>query len=256
MNLFGELLNFSDPISVLALFVELIGAAIALRAYQRGGAHPPSGREMIIVLSGVISLYVVFLGIRWSILFSPQNIYDRAIRGNLVLNDPLSTQDNNNWETNASFACVFEGSVYHAISSQPHDVTLCLAHATNFSNFAFQAQMMLLSGDAGGLAFCADERHFYRFTIHSNGFYELFVSENIQGESGKTLNQGRLSINAQQSNLLSVIVYDGHIYIYVNRQPVANVYDSTFSFGGIGVFSYDTMNPTDVAFRNAQVWEF
>ncbi len=238
-------------------FVKIAGPiAVIIALYEHHRNKGFSKNEKIV---GVIILivFIVLAGIEpWNNLYNPQSIYEYATSGSPSLNDPLSAQDTNNWEevTNGSFACLFIGRAYHASSSQPSTVALCLAHATNFSNFAFQVQMTITNGDAGGLVFRADENsHLYRFTVHANGLYELYVSQSSSGRS-QTLAYGHVDINPYQNNLLTVIARDTHIYLYVNRKFLVDANDSAFSFGEIGVFGYDTANPTDVAFRNAQAW--
>ncbi len=190
--------------------------------------------------------------------YSPQRIYSPATNGSLLFYDPLTAQDDKQWEekTDPGFTCEFKDGSYHAISVIQNDVSLCLAHASpSLDNFAFQVQMTILQGDAGGLTFNANgTSDFYRFTIHSNGFYELFIFQSSPSRKLQTLLAGNIFFNQSQPNLLGVRVYDGHIYLYVNGQNIAEGGEDTYEFGQIGVFGYSVDNPTDVAFNNAQMW--
>jgi hypothetical protein len=82
---------------------------------------------------------------------TPQDLYTLATSGNPVLNDPLTSPDTNNWDTltyDLVGSCGFIGGTYHAIMPQTGYVSLCLAQATNFHNFAFQIQMTFIKGAA------------------------------------------------------------------------------------------------------------
>ena len=52
-----------------------------------------------------------------------------------------------------------------------------------------------------------------------------------------------------------VIAQGATLDLYVNRQFVSTVTDTTFSHGTIGVGVLDDSHSTEVAFRNAQVWK-
>jgi hypothetical protein len=43
--------------------------------------------------------------------------------------------------------------------------------------------------------------------------------------------------------------------VYVNKQYLASVTDSTYSMGQIGVTAEDLTNSTEVVFSNAKVWK-
>jgi len=58
----------------------------------------------------------------------------------------------------------------------------------------------------------------------------------------------------KQPNQLAVIAYKGILYLYVNRQFITGVTNSTLSSGKIGVVALDFKNPTEAVFSNAQVW--
>jgi hypothetical protein len=45
------------------------------------------------------------------------------------------------------------------------------------------------------------------------------------------------------------------ISLFVNKQFIASISDTTYSSGGIGLIAEDQGNPTDVAFNDAQVWK-
>jgi hypothetical protein len=184
------------------------------------------------------------------------NLYNMATSREPAINDPLSSQDANNWDTykTTNYGCVFTGGAYHVYALQPV-VTQCFMHASNFSNFAFQAQMTIIRGDGVGLIFRATSvNSSYRFRIGIDGTYDLFITSKGINPIISTVHIPAINTGSNQPNVLAVIAIGSTIYLYVNRQPLGIVRDSTFSSGEIGLFAVNFSNPTDVAFSYAKVW--
>ena len=130
--------------------------------------------------------------------------------------------------------------------------------------------MTITQGDGGGLIFRSDaidqnnypfSTHSYLFSVGSNGHYSLSY-----GSIGCTcqnatklvpLKQGTnpaIQTGPNSSNLLTVIA-DGHtIFLYINKQYVTTVSDTNRNYGMIGVFAQKNNHDTEIAFRNAQIW--
>lgn len=191
-----------------------------------------------------------------------QNTYTSATSGAPILNDPLTQQDNNNWEIdskNGGGGCAFTGGAYHATMPQAGFFASCYAQSSNFSNFALQVQMNIVTGDRGGVIFRADSVNYklYLFRIAQDGSYNLFLYVDNNGSHARSLLQGNsplIHTGRNQNNTLTVIARDASIYFYVNQQYLASISDNTYSSGEIGVFGDDQSNPTDVAFTNLKVW--
>jgi serine/threonine protein kinase len=191
-----------------------------------------------------------------------QNVYVRATSGRPVLNDPLSMNDANNWSVNASNigSCAFLQGALHAIASHTYTLQPCIAQSGDFSNFAFQVQMTISKGDAGGLIFRANATNSdtpwrFDFGIDQSGSFGLLVIS--QGNSNILIQRPSSAIKAgvEQPNLLTVVAQGSNIYLYVNRQYAGSVSDGSIIAGKIGVFARENIDPTDVAFSNAQVWK-
>ena len=189
---------------------------------------------------------------------TPQGIYNRATSGSPVLDDPLSHNDDNNWDEShtATYSCTFSGGAYHASLNVANRVVICPAYATTFRNVAYQVQMTLIKGDRGGILFrfTGDKFSGYSFTLASDGTYALSL---LQGTSQRNVRSGSSSFiktGLKQSNLLTVVASGSDIYLYVNKQFVTSLSDTTFSSGQIGVQASEDSLPTEVVFRNAQVW--
>lgn len=248
--------NASLVVGYITVFITSLGVAIA---FAKLAHQTPANKKVIIA---IISVPTIILSIPAVVYFniwdSPDNIYTRSTSGSLTMTSSLSQQDAYNWQVNndSSSKCIFTGEAYQVTSLQRDHITYCFARGTFFTNFAFQAEMAIQSGDAGGLIFRANEApDLYGFTVHANGFYELYVSENSLTKSNQTLSSGNVSFNPSQYNLLTVIVHGSHIYLYMDTHFLTSVSDSTFDIGEIGVFAYDVTKPTEVAFSNAQVWK-
>jgi serine/threonine protein kinase len=187
----------------------------------------------------------------------PQDIYTAATSGSPVLYSSLTGQDVNSWDvTNASGGggCSFTGGSYHTTMPQSGYVALCLAHATNFSNFAFQVNMTILTGanqDGGGLIFRSNGNAFYRLRIGVTGTYDLVNQTNsLISTSNEAIKTG-----LNQTNVLTVVARNQQIYLYINKSYITTITDSASSSGQIGLFAVGWTTPTDVSFNNAEVWQ-
>jgi len=189
------------------------------------------------------------------------NIFTTITSSTTALNDPLSDNTGNNgWdETSASVdgQCVFTNSAYHAIEARLGYLQPCLAESSNFSNFAYQVQMIVDKGNQGGLLFRAtsSKGSFYFFRIGIDGSYALDLYKSAT--QATTLSQGfsaAITTGLTQSNQIAVIAIKDTFYFYANQQFVVAFSDSTLTSGTIGVAALDTRASTEIEFSNAQVW--
>lgn len=189
------------------------------------------------------------------------NILSQATSGTPVLNDPLSDNTSNNrWDVTsgtADSACVFINGTYHAIETRAGFFQPCFAEATNFSNFAYQVNMIIDKGKEDGIIFRADNasNSFYMFRINTSGSYALDLYQNSKLTS--TLTNGystAITTALKASNTLAVVAYKGTFYLFDNQQLLTSVTDNTLSSGKIGVAAINYTAPTEAEFSNAQVW--
>jgi len=189
-----------------------------------------------------------------------QAIYTNATSGRPVINDPLQRNDANHWTvgTFLNGSCAFTGGALRVSGKAS-----CLARATNFGNFAYQAQeTFMTSAGVGGLMFrvdIANQRASF-FEIRSNGCCTLAtIQVNSSGENSlHVLMQGcspAVNQGVNRSNLLTVVARSSTISLYINGQYIAQVSDSHARFGSIGVFSDSSSPSSAVAFHSAQVWQ-
>lgn len=190
-----------------------------------------------------------------------QSIYTRATSGNPALNESLSANTGSNWDIDQAQGgggCGFNGGSYRASIYSKGFYFSCFAQNTSFSNFAFQVQMNITRGDAGGLIFRGNSSasKFYAFQVGQDGSYDLFASQDRTHSSDLLLgNSPTIKKNTGQTNLVTIIARGGNISFYINKQYTGNVSDGTFKSGQIGFFALDHTNPTDVTFSNLRIWQ-
>lgn len=181
--------------------------------------------------------------------------------GTLTLNDLLVDNSKGyQWEqgTNSNNAtCQFTANGLDVIQPKQGYFHGCVAHATDFTNFAYEVQMTTLSGDYAGIMFCADTTRgtYYFFYIKPTGGYALRTLSNDQFRG--TLKSGSstaIHTGLNATNLIAVVVQNGNINLYVNRTLVDSVSDSSYTHGAIGVFTGNDVNSAETVFSNAKVW--
>ena len=194
--------------------------------------------------------------------------------GKLVLYDRLNQRAlwDNRTDSASGGACQFIDQAYHVSQSMQANPFLCTPSATrvpDFSNFAFEVQMEIIAGDCGGIAFRGNsangQYYFFRVCQNSlytfqNSQYTLLLYTGNTEDNAQILRENFLpTINTDlnQSNLIAVVANGRTLDLYVNRQRIASISDSTYSHGQIGLaaLSQSGENPTEVVYSNAKVWQ-
>lgn len=181
----------------------------------------------------------------------------------VLLNDPLSDNSKGmKWDetTNQTGGvCKFTGNAYHASESQAGYFNTCFANQSHFSDFTFQVDMTIISGDRGGLLFRADSANtkLYYLRLSQTGAYSLFLYVDSTGTNAKTLDHGTLTgfnTGVNQKNTVGVVARGSSISLYVNKQLVNTITDSTYSAGEIGLTAELLTNSTEVVYNNLMLW--
>ncbi len=173
---------------------------------------------------------------------------------NIKLNDPLTDNSRGyGWQTTSN--CSFTGGAYHNLDTTANTFLPCVALQTNFSNFTYQASMQILKGTIGGITFRGNDvkSQFYAFVLGTDGSYAFF----LYTHNGKpqTLKDGSVpQFNTNQANLVGVVARGNSLGLYVNKQEVTTLTDSTYSSGQVGTISYDVGQVGEAAYTNAEVW--
>lgn len=190
---------------------------------------------------------------------TPDEIYYKATSGIPVINDPLDNKQGSSWIQTIppQNICTFYGGAYHIlVPADKEGTAICLAYGSLFSNLAFQVQVTFFQGEAAGLIFRTGNgsQGSYFFQISRWGDYAF---GSFQGNDTTILASGHSHVINQGfylHNLLTAVAIGNHMYLYVNKQLVANVTNSNYSSGQIALFASSNTGSTDVAFNNAQVW--
>ena len=184
--------------------------------------------------------------------------------GTLALNDPLI---NNSlgyaWDisTGKQFNdCQFTSGGYEITNgTYAEEVSHgCAAEKTNFTNFVYQVQLMIVKGSCGGLVWRANSKanNFYEFHVCSNGIFEvydtftgIFSSPFLNGTSA-AVHKG-----LGQTNILAVVAIGSTMTVYINGHKIGSFTDTSNSHGQIGLESTELLGATTiVVFHNARVW--
>ena len=192
-----------------------------------------------------------------------QNPYTHT--GRLVLNDALDGTSNlNDWEqgTNDNGAgCIFTRGAYHVNQPKFGFFHGCIAYASNFSNFVYQVQMMIVQDGSGGLLFRTNlpSSQAYYFSINADSSYTFRVYAKQFKGNARTLTPALIASSAfhaglYQTNTLAVVANGATLDLYVNLQRIATFHDPTLSSGQIGVFAENDGSPAEVVYSNARVW--
>lgn len=194
-----------------------------------------------------------------------EDTYIQATGGRPALNDALSSQNGNNWDVvsnSGEGSCSFRDNAYHATAQRGDYLYACFAASPNFSNFAYQVQMTILQGDFGGIIFRANgaSSKYYYFRVGKDGVYDLSVSHNSNSTHDQLLKSGIapsiIMKRLNQPNVIAVLADGSNIYLYANQKLLAQVHDTTFQAGQIGVFGGNfESKAANVAFTNARVWK-
>lgn len=182
-------------------------------------------------------------------------------KGTLLLNDPLNAP--NHWKVHTTGAggglCSFKNGAYTAEQVLgPHREIRCSPDGLQASNFIFEVQMSLLQGDCGGLVFRSNglQHTGYTFSVCADGSTSLWLTlvgghrVKLFGSPSSALRQGYT-----QTNVLAVTANGNTLSLYINKQKVGSVIEDTFSQGSFALLAEDELHPTEVAFRDARIWQ-
>jgi hypothetical protein len=193
---------------------------------------------------------------------SPQSIYTQITSRSPSLADLLDGRHIGLWgdQRKGDTSCAFINGAYHIRISANDFFYYCLASSNDFSHFIFQVQVTIIKGFDAGIMFRSfnPQPIYYFFTFNYNGLYALGSSGDLQG-GGSVLAFGRSSaikIGLNQPNLLSIMVRNSNLDLFINKQLVKSWQAETQGSGAIGLIADNTMHAlTDTAFSNAQAWK-
>jgi len=180
----------------------------------------------------------------------------------LLLSDPLKDNSRGNqWEEdgNSNGSCSFSGGNYHASIALQNRFRACIALNFHAGNFTYEVQMQILKGDCGGLIFRRTGARFYYFRVCVDGSYAFIrYTSDANTALNVTLRSGThpaIHQGLNQANLLAVVASGSKLDLYVNRQLIASVQDTSYTEGEIGLVVKAKANATEAVFSNLMVWK-
>lgn len=198
-----------------------------------------------------------------SLSSSPEALFKQVTGRKPTLFDLLTNEETSTWPSltdNPDGQCTFAADGYHVTDTKQQTFHYCMSTGSYYSNFAFQVQVTILSGDGASLLFRGSEElnAFYRFRIDQYGNYSLLLSNDptvraepqpLREGSSHYINQG-----TGQMNVLTVIANGSNIFLYINSHFIVFERNSTLSVGEIGLSASDYSKSTEVLFYKAEVW--
>lgn len=190
-----------------------------------------------------------------------QAVLTQATGGTPTISESLAQNSNSNWAegTATDGSCLFTGGAYHINIHTVNVFLPCFAGNTGFSNFAAQVDMTIVKGNDGGLIFRADPNanHFYIFRVTSDGAYNLAKFVDNTGKNTQVLSDGLAPViktGSGKKNTLTIVARNSKLYLYINKQFLANVSDNAYTSGQLGLFAGDSKDATETSFQNLKVW--
>jgi hypothetical protein len=191
---------------------------------------------------------------------TPDQLYTRATSGTPVINDPLNSAATGiMFKSKTDPRCAYINGAYHIRPSLANGSTFCPSYGTFFTNLAFQVQMTIFAQGAGGPIFNTQPNGtsaiLYSFVIDPTGRYSLTLGKANGFTDLLSGTNTAIHTGLDQSNLLTVVAFDGQIYIYTNKQLLGHVTNHASTVGQPGLMAENpTSGTTDIAFTNMQVW--
>lgn len=196
-------------------------------------------------------------------------LYQQVTSKTPTLQDSLtgngSSLDNWSFYDYPSYGCALDSQGLRAhISASGRFVYCTSTIATTFKNVAFQIQMQIDHGDAGGLVFRVSSSadgstaSLYIFQITPAGAYSLYLNKDTKKALFSSLATGTTqAMNTQHgaANTLMLIA-EGQVFdLYVNQQFVIQLRDATLATGTVGMLADDRTNAADILYSNAKIWD-
>lgn len=205
---------------------------------------------------------------------SPQYLYASLARRTPFVDHQMSTNEQNYWveKTLGNITCAFKNGAYHVIvgafkQGDPNGGSVYAPcpyknPATyNSFNFAYQADLTILQGSAGGMLFRDNHPNndpskvSYFYTININGTASLSVftaghEEILWFGVSQAIKTG---LNA--ANEVLVIAYGNQISLFVNGQYLTSVnVIADPQGGGFGLLAFCMYQAADIAVSHVRFW--
>ena len=190
-----------------------------------------------------------------------QDSFDQLTATTPTVIYPMTNPNDKTWEKVSSpqGSCNYTNLGYHVKVNEKSGFISCFARTTNFSNFAYQAQMQMSKGDYCIFLFRGNlvKQVGYFFDLSSNGEYSLFATTGPNSQA-RTLVQGvTIPIAVGQAYQVAIVARGNKFDIYINGSYVNSARDgkaiSNSGAIGLGAGTINS-NTADVVYTEVQVW--
>lgn len=187
-------------------------------------------------------------------------LYRQVMSKHPTFVESLANPDTTTWTqwSQNSDCTVVKNDGLHVHSVDNEQFYYCEDFTSDYTDFAFQVRMQVLSGDKGGLVFRLDHslHGFYSFVVSPTGSYAAWiVKPGASSASGLVSGTTRAVYpRTNQADTLAVIAKGDIFDLYINQQFVTQFQDATFKHGRVGALADDEGNPTEVVYTNEQFW--
>lgn len=181
--------------------------------------------------------------------------------GSLAVYDPLTQSSGSLWQTTSQ--CKFMRQAYHVTTSRSENMNVCFDPQKQFKNFTYEVEMTILKGDCGGLLFrMQGSNKYYFFQVCQDRSYALLKNvDNNPADAhvfhGVSQNNSAIIPGFGKKNRIAVIAKGSSLYLYIQDHQVAEIDDSSYAEGYIGLVAYSRtkVSITEVSYQNARLWE-
>jgi hypothetical protein len=194
----------------------------------------------------------------------PQTLFNTITNPRPTMSYPLTISDTpstNDWQNGTSYpSCILTQVGYNIIASNQGQYVPCMLQNTTYQDFAFQVQMQISPGGAGGLIFRSDKQisTFYRFSVDEQGNYILLLCSQCSDQKNDNAQQTVTNHKFNASNhryTLTVIAKNKMIYLYIGKTLVYQGTDSISIAGEIGLYAASLNQSETAIFTAAKVWK-
>jgi len=179
--------------------------------------------------------------------------------GKFAFHDPLSKPYL--WGSyNYSFGtCQFSQGSYHASVTKAAMANLCFSPDIHGGNFTFEVAMKITQGDCGGIIFRSNEPNDYSFLVCRDGYYSFSVYKGLTNSTDLVSKSSpAIVVGLDQLNVIALVANGSLFDLYVNKQKVDSIHDTSYSDGQIALAAVNSPSAgttlTNVTYSNMKMW--
>jgi len=169
---------------------------------------------------------------------------------------PVSTSDTSSAGISVALAslttqaCPFVADSYALTATASAVAQMCVLKNIRESEKAFSIQMIIHTGDSGGILFSTLLHDItYRFCIGQDGHYAI-IFQDKQGDKSFSGTNTTIHSGVNQTNRIAVIRYPHMLAFFVNKHHLTSITTSFAGNGTMYLFAQADHQPTQVMFQH------